>query len=388
MRHKEAPSFFILAGEPSGDLHGKKLIAALKKIYHSPTFKGVGGPLMREEGLVPYFPMEDLAVMGFQEIISKLRYFFKKMLYLKNRILEEKPDACILIDFPDFNLMLARFLRRGGYTGKIVQMIPPTVWAWRKGRIKTLEKHFDHILSIFPFEIDIYKKTSLPITYIGNPVFEEVQNYTYDPHFREHANLKQDTRIISLFPGSRRGEVKRNLPKQLEILQALGPEMHGFSFAVSLFDPSLFDEMQEIIHYHGFKNRLTMVFGDQRYDLMRTSELAIAKSGTVTLELALNQCPTVVTYEVSWLNYMIAKYIARIKVPYFSMTNILLNEEVFPEHIADGAPPEAVAKSVKALLFNKKKREETIKKQERMHEVLGGVEPHVAIEVAIKSLFQ
>jgi lipid-A-disaccharide synthase len=386
MRHKEAPSFFILAGEPSGDIHGKKLIAALQKIYFSPSFKGVGGPLMRAEGLVSFFPMEELTVMGFQEIIIKLPALLKKMRYLKNRILEEQPDACILIDFPDFNLTLARLLRRGGYTGKIIQMIPPTVWAWRKGRIKTLEKNFDLLLSIYPFEKEIYKETSLPVAYIGNPIFDEVKSHAFDPHFREKAHIKEEAPLISLFPGSRKSEVKRNLPKQLEVLQALGADLHAFSFAIAT-DSAFFEEMQPIIDSFGFRNRLTHVTKDKRYDLMRASDMALAKSGTVTLELALNLCPTVVTYELSWANFMFAKYIARIKLAHFSIANILLQEEVLPEHIADGAPVKAVTQSVKSLLFNAKKREETIEKQKRLHQVLQGEDFTEAIEKAVKGLF-
>lgn len=388
MIHKEAPSFFILAGEPSGDMHGKKLIETLKKIYYSPLCKGVGGPLMRAEGLVPIFPMEELALFGFQDIVAKLPFIFKKLLYLKKRIIEEKPDACILIDFPDFNLLLARFLRRGGYKGKIIQMIPPTVWAWRKGRIKTLERNFDMLLSIFPFEKEVYKDTSLPVVYIGNPVYEAVNNYRFDPKFRENVHLKEEARIIALFPGSRKSEITRNLPKQLEVLQALNNDLHGFSFAVSLYSDSLSYEIQKIIDYYGYKHRLVIIPEHQRYDLMRESELAIAKSGTVTLELALNHCPSVVTYETSWLNFMIAKYVVRLKIPYFAIANILLKEEVFPEHIADSAPVEAVANSVKSLLFNEKRRSEILEKGRKMNQILSGVDPTLAIEKAIKGLLQ
>jgi lipid-A-disaccharide synthase len=341
---------------------------------------------MRSEGLVPFFPMEELSVMGFQEVIFSLPSLLKKMFYLKNRILEEMPDACILIDFPDFNLALARLLRKGGYEGKIIQMIPPTVWAWRKGRIKTLEKNFDLLLSIYPFEKEIYKETSLPVAYIGNPIFDEVKSHIFDPLFREKMHIKEEALIISLFPGSRRSEIKRNLPKQLEILQALGNELHAFSFAISI-DKDLFDEMHPIIDAYGFRNRLTLVPKDKRYDLMRTSQLALAKSGTVTLELALNLCPTVVTYELSWFNYMFAKYVVRMKLSNFSIANILLQEEALPEHIADRAPVKAVAQSVKSLLFNAKKRAETIEKQKKLHQVLQGEDFTEAIEKAVKGLF-
>lgn len=379
-------SFFILAGEPSGDIHGRTLIEALKQAYPKTSYKGVGGPLMRSQGLELFFPMEELQLMGFQEIFMKAPFILKKLFSLKNRILREKPDACILIDFPDFNLFLARLLRKGGYQGKIIQMIPPTVWAWRKGRIKTLEKNFDLLLSIFPFEKEIYKNTKLPVTYIGNPVFEDVINATFDPNFREKNHLPKDTKIISLFPGSRKGEVELNLPKQLETLKALKNELEGFSFAVSIYNKNHLEDITTIINAHGFTNKVTLIPAEKRYDLMRESSFALAKSGTVTLELALNGCPHVVTYETSWLNYMIAKYVVRLKIPYFSIANILLKEEAYPEHIADLGPIEAVANSTKTLLFNEQKRAEVLANTPKMHQILSGVNPKEAIAKAIKSL--
>lgn len=388
MRHKETPSFFILAGEPSGDIHGEKLVKALKKIYYCPTFKGVAGPLMREEGVISLFPMEEFSVMGFQEIIAKIPFYIKKLFSLKNRIIDEKFDACILIDFPDFNLLLARLLRRCGYQGKIIQMIPPTVWAWRKGRIKTLEKHFDLILSIFPFEEEIYKNTPIKFAYIGNPIFEEVKNHNPNPRFREILNIKKDSQIISLFPGSRKTELQKNLPKQLQVLQALKKELRAFSIAISLSSDDFRDQIQEIIDQYGFKNRVTVVPADKRYDLMRESSLAITKSGTVTLELALHRCPFVVTYEVSRLNYWIAKYAIRLKVPYFSIANILLNEETFPEHIVDCAPVEAVSESVKSLLFCEVRRSQIFEKQIKIYNMLSNVDPDMAIENAMKGLLK
>ena len=386
MRHKEAPSFFILAGEPSGDIHGQRLIKALKQMYYAPTFKGVPGPEMRNAGIIELFPMEELSVMGFQEIIAKIPVFLKKLLYLKNLIITEQPDACILIDFPDFNLILARLLRRGGYQGKIIQMIPPTVWAWRKGRIKTLERHFDLIFSIFPFEKEIYKDTKIPVVYIGNPIFEKVKNHTPNSRFREILNFRKDAKIISLFPGSRATEIRKNLPKQLQILHALKKELRSFSFAVSLWNDDLADIIQEISSTYGFKNRLMTVPADKRYDLMRESTLALAKSGTVTLELALNRCPTIVTYEVSRFNFLIAKYLVRLNVPYFSIANILLNDEVFPEHIVDGAPIQAVADSIKVLLFDEQRRLDILEKQNRIHHLLSDVDPDATIENAMRGL--
>ncbi|CRX37892.1 lipid-A-disaccharide synthase [Estrella lausannensis] len=381
-------SFFLLAGEPSGDIHGKRMIASLKKIDPGSTFYGVGGPSMLEEGLIPLFRMEELAVMGFQEIILSLPSLIKKLFFLSGWILEKKPHAVVLIDFPDFNLLLARLLRRGGFRGKIVQMIPPTVWAWRKGRIRTLEKHFDLALSIYPFEKKIYQNTKLPVTYIGNPVLEAVSSHRPDFSFRSRFGFDEKDPIIALFPGSRRQEVHNNLLLQLEALKLATTEAPKYRVAVSLARQEMKEEVEKLIRKAGFEDGVSLIPASSRYDLMDNCMLAIAKSGTVTLELALKKRPAVVTYAVSSLNYFIARYIVRLDLTHFAIANILSGEELFPEHIADRAPKEAVATSIRDLLSNEPRRQSIQQKQEQLFEQLAEARPEQEIEKAMRSLLR
>lgn len=379
-------SFFLLAGEPSGDIHGKRMIASLKKMDPDSTFHGVGGPMMLEEGLNPLLRMEELTVMGFQEIILSLPALIKKLFFLSRWILEKKPQAVILIDFPDFNLLLARLLRRGGFQGKIVQMIPPTVWAWRKGRIRTLEKNFDLALSIYPFEKKIYQNTKLPVTYIGNPVMEAVASHQPDKSFRNRFGFHEKEHIIALFPGSRRQEVSNNLLLQLEALKLATDKTAKYRVAVSLARQEMKEDVEKLIGAASWGDRITIVPASSRYDLMDSCTLAIAKSGTVTLELALKKRPAVVTYAVSSLNYFIAKYIVRLNLRHFAIANILTGEELFPEHIADRAPKEAIAASIRDLLTNESRRQKIHHLQDVLFQELAKACPEQEIEKAMRSL--
>lgn len=385
---KRKRSFFLLAGEPSGDIHGQRMIASLKKIDPESRFFGVGGPLMEGEGLKSVFPMEELAVMGFQEIVAKIPSLLKKLLTLKNCILENRPDAVVLIDFPDFNLFLARILRWGGYQGKIVQMIPPTVWAWRKKRIRTLERYFDLVLLIYPFEKKLYEKTALAFAYIGNPVMEAIQKHEPDPQFRKRFGFDESDRIIALFPGSRRSEIENNLSLHLEAVRLIEEEIKPCKIALSLARDELKENVLSLVKTFGIANKVTLIPSLYRYDLMQNCSLAVAKSGTVTLELALQKKPAVVTYAVSPLNYFIAKYVVRLNLPHYSIANILAGEEIFPEHIADRAPSRAVAESIKSVLNDEKKRIGMLEKENRLYQSLGTLKPQEEIEKAIRSLLQ
>lgn len=329
--------FFLFAGEASGDLHGGHLMQSLQRFnpWDSCQMTGVGGPSMRAQGLDPLLPMENFAVMGFSDVLKSLPKLWKQFYIVRDAILKQKPDAVILIDYPGFNLRLAKALRRKGFKGKIVQYICPTVWAHSAGRIDHMAQTLDMLLTIFPFEADYFSHTSLWVHYIGNPLMEDIQRYAYDLQWIDRIGLKSKEHLVALFPGSREGEIARNLPFQLEVAALFKKQIPQAFFGLSYAE----EHLLPLIHHHIERSSLRLgkdillIPKYYRYELMRDCQTALAKSGTVTLELALHKRPSVVTYQVSALNYFMAKYLLRLKLSHYCIVNILKGQTIFPEHI-------------------------------------------------------
>lgn len=301
---------FIFAGERSGDLQGSMIIEALNPDW---PITAVAGPLMRKHPLTPIEPMESFQVMGACDIISHIPKLIRLFYKVKKHILDTKPDIVLLIDYQDFNLLLAKSLRRAGYKGKIAQVVCPTVWAWRKRRIDPLETYFDHLFCLFPFEPAFFPQKKLQVSYIGHPLIQKIEPLPED--------LKKEP-LILLFPGSRRKEVVRNLPIQLKAAKKFCEAHPEFQIAISLSQPDFPIESENALLFSSSEN----------YTMMKRATLAIAKSGTINLELALHELPTVVTYQMSRFDYILGKYLLRIRLPHFCIVNYLLNERVFPEH--------------------------------------------------------
>lgn len=343
------PDLFLLAGEASGDLHGSNLLAALQK--HAPGLKvtGVGGPLMRERGMPVLLPMEEFQVMGFSDVILSLPKLIKHFFKIRKFILEHQPKAVVFIDYPGFNLRLARSLRKMGFENRLIHYIAPTVWAWGKGRIETMAKNLDLLLTIFPFEAASFEKTSLPVQYVGNPLIASLKAHEYQPGWRDFCGLKKESEIVAVFPGSRVGEIKRNFPLHLRAMSDLKKDFPNLQFAVSCNSK----ELQPLIHHLAQEHEFTsflLVDKNFSYELMREAKAAIAKSGTVTLELALHGCPAVVTYETSCFNYFIAKHIIKINLPHYCICNILLKETLFPEMIGIDLDPKELTDTMRSIL--------------------------------------
>lgn len=326
--------YFLFAGETSGDLHGSRLMRSLKHSTDS-HFMGVGGPRMRQEGLECFFKMEQFQVMGLSDVLQALPRLCQLFYKVRNTILKAQPDCVILIDYPGFNLRLARALRQKGFKGKLVQYICPSVWAHGQKRIHTLANNYDLVLSIFPFEKDCFAETPLRVTYIGNPLVETVKSHIYHPQWADCLELPLDQPLIALFPGSRQGEIKRHAPKQLQAAALLKQKNPNVRFALSCAQEDFTQELQSFIRQSSLRLQedLFLVPPHYSYDLMRSCHLALSKSGTVTLELALHHVPTLVHYELTPLNYLFVKYILRLNLPYYCLVNILAQQEIFPEFI-------------------------------------------------------
>lgn len=327
---------FIIAGEASGDLHGAKLIEALLALRPSLKIGAVAGPRMRSYPITSFFPMENLQVMGFIDVFKALPHLVKQFFSIRNQILSLQPKAIVCIDYPGFNLRLERSLRKKGYRGKLIHFISPTVWAWRKNRVQTMEKNLDLLLTIFPFEKACFAKTKLFVEYVGHPLTSQIQ---FSPEPREN--------ILALFPGSRKKEIERNLPLQLAVARKL-----------QALDPTL---QVHISNQSPLSNEV----------LMRTSKLALATSGTVTLELALYGTPTVVHYAVTALDLFLAQRIFRIRLPFYCIVNIIENCQIFPELFGPHFTEEKLFFWAEKFLRDKKARKECIEGCQRVLKSLG-----------------
>ncbi len=347
--------YFISVGEASGDLHAAPLIRELRLRDSHADISGVAGPMMRAEGINEFLPMEQLQVMGFVDVIKAFPRIYRIFQQVKKEILHTNPDIVILVDYPGFHLKLAEKLRKGGFSGKIIQYISPTVWAHGKNRIEILENYYDQLLCILPFEPKFFNPKKLDVSYVGHPLVERIAGYPYRENWKEICGVVSKEPILALFPGSRPSEIQTHLPIMLEAAK----EWKG----------------QVVISGEG-EGQIPREF---TYELMRDCDAAIAKSGTVTLELALHETPTVVIYQTSLLNRWIAKHILKLEhMTYFCIVNILAQKEVFPELIREPFSAQDVANKLSSL--NKK---EIIKECKALKTVLGTLPTSKLAAVAI-----
>ncbi len=331
-------SLFVFAGEQSGDLLGGALLQALGKQF---DVWGVGGSLMREAGLHPLLPMEEFRVMGFIDVFKALPRLYRHFKTVRNAILQENPDGVVLIDYPGFNLRLAKALRKHGYEGKIIHYVAPTVWAHGKKRIQTLAKHTDLLLTLYPFEAELWSGTDLAVVYVGDPLVEKVTDHQHCPLAKE--------RYLALFPGSRPSEIQLNLPIMLEVTDKLESDL---PLAISLAHESLRPLIQRTL-----KGRVAeLIPANRAYDLMASSHAALATSGTVTRELALHRVPTLVVYKLSLLSLFFARFVLRLKLPFYCMVNIIMQREIFPEFMHYSLDTQAITTKLSQLLPEGKAR--------------------------------
>lgn len=345
---------FIATGEPSGDLHGSKLAEEL--LLQRPSLKigAVAGPKMRALPIQEFFPMEALQVMGFTDVLFALPKLIRQFFAIRNKILELHPKAVVLIDYPGFHLRLERSLRKKGYQGKLIHFICPTVWAWGKKRISLMESHLDLLLTIFPFEKTCFDSNRLRVEYIGHPLASNVAEFTPIHKFRGKT-------IIAIFPGSRKQEIERNLPLQLEAARSLRKTDPFLHIAISATHPAWLPSIPDAL----------IVPVEDNYELMRSCHLAIATSGTVTLELALHGTPTVVTYAIKPIDRFLAQKIFRIHLPFYCIANIIVSKQVFPELFGPHFTLEKLVFETQKLHGDKEARKRCLEGCEAVRKSLG-----------------
>nr|WP_121271043.1 lipid-A-disaccharide synthase [Pedobacter schmidteae] len=310
--------YYLVAGEASGDLHGANLMKALKAGDAAAEFRYYGGNKMKAEGGVLDKHYAEMAFMGFTEVLLNIRTIFKNLKACKAAIWAYQPDVLILIDFPGFNLKIADFAKENGI--KVCYYISPKVWAWNQKRVLKIKRIVDKMFCILPFEVAFYKGWGMEVDYVGNPLLDEIAQFTPDTGFREKYRLNKE--VIALLPGSRKQEIERLLPDMLSVTEHF-PD-HQFVVAAA---PS-FNEA----YYRQFikTDNVTLVFA-QTYNLLTVAKAAIVASGTATLETALFHVPQVVVYRGGAISVAIAK--ALVNIRFISLVNLIMDRKVVTELI-------------------------------------------------------
>ncbi len=333
----------IIAGEASGDLHGANLVKEALKKDPSLSFFGIGGSMMRVAGVEILVDASEIAVVGISEVISHFPAIRHAFNLLKKIIKSDPPDLVILIDYPGFNIRLAKIAKNAKL--KVLYYISPQVWAWRAGRVKKIGKVIDRMAVVFPFEVSYYEKEGIPVTFAGHPLVDSV----HPSMTREEAQLKfgldPDRKTIGLFPGSRRHEILRLFPIILESARLLRKRFPDAQFILPLASSLRRGDIDPILASSGID--VTVIEG-MGYDVMQVCSAIITVSGTVTLEIAMIGIPMVIIYKVAPLTYAIAKRL--IKVDHIGICNIVAGERIVKELIQNDAIPEKIAHEITNIL--------------------------------------
>ncbi len=341
----------LVAAEPSGDLLGARLMAALRlQTLGEVAFIGLGGPHMAEQGLASLFPMEELTAMGLIEVLPKIPHLAARLRKLTKFALRERPDVLVTIDSPDFNFRLGRRLQGRGIP--LVHYVAPSVWAWRPGRARQIARFLDHLMALLPFEPPYFETVGLPCSFVGHPVVESGADRGSGARFRQRHGLASERPLICVLPGSREGEVRRHLPIFAETLKRLAARFPDLAAAVPTV-PAVAAEVRAAAEAFAVP-AIVVTETVEKYDAMAAATVALAASGTVALELAMVRVPAVIAYRVNPLSAALARRV--LKVRYVSLVNLILDRPVMPELLQENCEPEALAREIEKIMVDPTKR--------------------------------
>ena len=357
-------TIYFVAGEVSADNHGAALMRFLRELDPSLKFIGRGGSQMQQVAGAQFKNwIGEAAVLGLWEVLRKYGYFREQFRQTLSEIQESKPDAVVLIDYPGFNLRLARALRRQSHSEKTIYYISPQVWAWNRRRIKKMARFIDLVLCIFPFETDLYAASGLRAVFVGHPMIERLETQKIDN--------RRDSNLIGLFPGSRSREVRKIFPVMIETARRLlqfNPTLH---FQVAAASEELAREMSEMLRAKQLADGQTIEIAvGQTAAIMQRAFLGIVASGSATLEAAYFRMPFVLIYKVAWPTYVAARLV--VNVDFLGMPNLLAGREVIPEFIQHEAKPDAIVKAVRLLMEDSPARDRMISDFNATTSKLGG----------------
>ena len=353
----------IITGEVSGDLIGASLIRELKSINPDIKVTGIGGDRMKSAGMDLIYHTDQMAFLGFVEVVKHLPFIHQVQKKLIDLVRSEKISCVVLIDYPGFNLSIAKKLKSLGV--KIIYYVSPQIWAWAKGRIKKVKKLVDKMLVVFQFEVEFYQKESINVEYVGHPLVERIKEYKFlsKDKFFSRFNLDKKREILLVLPGSRKQEVKEIFP---EVIKASNRLAEKFNLQVVVARSKNIEE--KLLHNLGSKEKFVAI-EDHNFELMEYSRFGIIKSGTSTLEAGYFALPMIVVYKTSPLTYLIGKQL--VKLDRIGMVNILLDEMVVPELIQDDVNSEKIFNAASKILSDNPVYENMKLKLTRVKEKLG-----------------
>ncbi|MEE3302487.1 MAG: lipid-A-disaccharide synthase [Candidatus Neomarinimicrobiota bacterium] len=353
---QSSPIFFMVAGEQSGDLHGSKLIQSIKKLNPNSTFIGHGGDRMQSCGLEIMHHVNELAIMGFTEVLKHLPFMINVMGESLEKIKEIKPDRIILIDYPGFNLRLSKNCRPHGVP--ITYFILPQLWAWKENRIKYFHRYVDQSLSIFPFEQEWFERREVPTNYVGHPFNEGLEpKLSKAEFFNKHGITNEDT-LLALIPGSRQQEIDRHLMLYYRAAQALKNKIKNLKIIITKADNVIFNLPNDVI-----------IEPDDIYGAMKYSKAAITTSGTASLECAIMDTPEVVCYKLSGMSYLITNLMN--KSPFISMVNLIAGRMVVPEYLQNQVNQKNIVDALLPLLNDTAERKKMLEGMSEVRRSLG-----------------
>jgi lipid-A-disaccharide synthase len=344
--------YYIISGEASGDLHGSNLVRELKTKDPEAEIRAWGGDKMKDAGATIVKHYKDLAFMGFAEVLLNIKTILNNIKFCKKDILQFQPDAIIFIDYPGFNLRIAKWAHEQNF--KTIYYISPQLWAWHASRAKQIKKHVDKMLVILPFEKDFYRKWDYEVEFVGHPLLDAINQRQGKERF-----IESDKPIIALLPGSRKQEIKRMLP----IMVDLADQYPDYRFVVSGIS-----QIEKALYQPAMDKKLNIVF-DQTYDLLQHAHAAFVTSGTATLETALFEVPQVVCYKGGFVSYFIGKRL--VDVPFISLVNLVMEEEVVKELIQSELTEKNLKNELDSILEGTN-RKSCIEKYKQLKNNLGG----------------
>jgi len=357
----------LVAGEPSGDQLGAELMAGLKALDPSVRIVGVGGAAMTGEGLKSLYPLDATAVMGLREVVPRIPEILRRVRVAVEFALQTRPDAVVCIDSPDFTHRIAQGLKRRDPSIRTVNYVAPQVWASRQYRARKMARYFDLVLALWPFEAPFFEKHGVHSVFVGHPVIERASRMTGGGALRARLGIPASAPLLLVVPGSRISEVKLLLPAMREAVRLLARDVPGLQCVI----PAVAHVAERVKALaQGWPTPLHIVEGeDARFAAFNAANAALAKSGTVTIELALARLPMAVAYKLGWLTY--ALYRPLIVVDYACLVNLLLEREAVPELIQSRCTPEALAAAVKPLLTDENARRAQLRDLDAATAMLG-----------------
>lgn len=345
----------IIAGEASGDLHGARLVSAMQAVRSNLSFCGMGGKELAAVGVEILFDAKRIAVVGIAEVLSHLSDIFLARKTLVTRMKEDRPDLLILIDFPDFNFMLAKYAKKLGIP--IYYYISPQVWAWRPGRVATMKKLVDRIGVILPFEQQFFRERGVSATYVGHPLLDSVHSECSREEFCKNHTIGADSLLVGLLPGSRKKEIASLLPVLLQTARKVQAQTDQKMLFLLPVASTLSVEELEANGLNEFASGIDLrLISENRYDAMAACDAALVVSGTVTLELALLDTPMVVFYKVSPATYRLGRWLLNKELQYFSLVNLIADDKIVMELAQEEVTSENLSAALAPILFDENHR--------------------------------